>query len=139
MTSDEIEKFAKDRGHPPVADGVILVDFDSTIRAWGGLFDFKEPIAGAGEFLRNLKAQGYKLVLFTSRLSTVWHASEGRDPAKGIFEQVEFLRAYCERFDLPFDNVTAEKIPAIAYIDDKAIEFIDWKSVDKRFKEKIIG
>ncbi len=135
MTPTEIETYALANGHPPVAAGVILVDFDQTIRAWGGIFDFTEPYPGARDFLHELKGKGYKLVLFTSRLSSVWHASEGRDPARGIFEQVEFLRMYCERFDLPFEQVTAEKIPSLAIIDDKAVEFRgDWTKARRRFR-----
>lgn len=123
MNAEQIEEYALANGHPPVAHGIILVDFDQTIRPWGGLFDFTEPYAGAHDRLHELKSQGYTLVLFTSRLSQVWHISEGRDPREAIYEQLAFLRSYCARFDLPFDEVTAEKIPSIAIIDDKAVEF----------------
>ena len=135
MNAEAIETYALENGHPPVAAGVVLVDFDQTIRGWGDLFAFYPPYEGAREFLHGLKDDGYKLVLFTSRLSSVWHASEGRDPARGILEQVTYLREYCERFDLPFEQVTAEKIPSIAIIDDKAVEFRgDWAKAKRRFR-----
>ncbi len=135
MTPSEIEKYALANGHPPVAQGVVLVDFDQTLREWGGLFEFKPPYPGASEFLHELKAAGYTLILFTSRLSSVWHASEGRNIAEGILAQVTFLQEYCQRYDLPFDSVTAEKVPAIAMIDDKAVEFRgDWSKAKRRFK-----
>lgn len=135
MNAEDIETYALANGHPPVAQGVVLVDFDQTLREWGGLFEFKPPYPGASKFLHELKDAGYKVILFTSRLSTVWHASEGRDPARGILEQVEFLQEYCARFDLPFEAVTAEKVPAIAMIDDKAVEFRgDWNKARRRFK-----
>jgi hypothetical protein len=134
----EADTYAKENGHPPVAEGVVLVDFDSTLREWGDLFEFKPPFPGASEFLHELVDAGYRTVLFTSRLSSVWHASEGRDPARGILEQVEFLREYCEKFDLPFDFVTAEKIPSVAIIDDKAVEFRgDWTKAKRRFKQLV--
>lgn len=135
MTPEAVETYALANGHPPVAAGVVLVDFDQTLREWGGLFEFKPPYAGASEFLHQMKNEGYRLILFTSRLSSVWHASEGRDPARGILEQVEFLKEYCERYDLPFEAVTAEKVPSIAIIDDKAVEFRgDWVKARRRFK-----
>ena len=135
MTEDEIEKYALANGHPPIAQGVVLVDFDQTLREWGGLFEFKPPYPGASEFLHELKAAGYTLILFTSRLSSVWHASEGRNIAEGIMKQVQFLQEYCTMYDLPFDSVTAEKVPAIAMIDDKAVEFRgDWTKAKRRFK-----
>jgi hypothetical protein len=135
MSPEEIENFALANGHPPVAEGVILVDFDQTIRAWGGLFDMTEPYAGAHEFLWELHDAGYRLYLFTSRLSTVWHAHEGRNPTEGIMRQVEFLQEYCDKYKLPFEAMTAEKIPSIAIIDDKAVEFRgDWKKARRRFR-----
>jgi hypothetical protein len=127
----------EDRGHPPVADGVVCVDFDGTIAPWGDLFGFPEPLPGAREFLKDLRVRGFTIVIFTSRLSTVWHNSEGRDPARGIFEQVEYLRAYFTKYGLECDHVTAEKIPAIAYIDDKAIEYNSWETAALRFNGKV--
>lgn len=129
------EAKAKANGHPPVADGVVCVDFDGTIAPWGDLFGFPPPLPGAKEFLEMLVDKGYTVVIFTSRLSTVWHASEGRDVARGIMEQVDYLYEYFHRYELPADSVTAEKIPAMAYIDDKAISFRNWEAVQKQFKE----
>jgi len=137
MNAAETELYAKSMGHPPVAAGVVCVDFDGTIAPWGDLFGFPEPLPGARDFLIYLKDHGFTIVLFTSRLSTVWHAHEGRDPARGIFEQVEYLREYAERYDLPIDKVTAEKVPAVAYIDDKAVEYLNWPKASRRFKAKM--
>ena len=127
----------EDRGHPPVADGVVCVDFDGTIAPWGDLFGFPEPLPGAREFLEMLVDTGYTVVIFTSRLSTVWHNHEGRDPATAILQQVEYLQEYFRRYELPADSVTAEKIPAVAYIDDKAIEFNSWDAAALRFNRKM--
>lgn len=130
--------FAIKNGHPPVADGVICVDFDGTITEWGNpLFAYPEPQEGAVKFIKFLKDKGYKVYIFTSRLSSVWHASEGRDPATGIWEQVEYLRKYCEKYGIDVDGATAEKIPAMAYIDDKAIEHLDWAKTARRFNRKV--
>lgn len=137
MTNDEIEMFAKSNGHPPVAAGVVCVDFDGTISPWGDLFGFPKPLPGAVNFIRWLKKEGYTVVIFTSRLSSVWHAAEGRNPAKGIFEQVEYLQAYVRKYDIPVDSATAEKIPAIAYIDDKAIQYKSWRQATSSFKRQV--
>jgi len=137
MNAAAIEKQAKKNGHPPVADGIVCVDFDATIAPWGNLFGFPKPLPGAKDFLDMLREKGYTIVIYTSRLSTVWHAHEGRDPAAGIMQQVEYLQEYFKRYDLPADSVTAEKIPAVAYIDDKAIEFTSWESASARFNERM--
>ena len=134
--SDEDQ--TRKNGHPPVADGVVCVDFDGTIAPFGDLFGFPPPLPGAKEFLDGLVEKGMTIVIFTSRLSTVWHAHEGRDPARGIMQQVEYLQEYFRRYDLPADSVTAEKVPAIAYIDDKALEYNgSWDNVSMRFNGKV--
>lgn len=35
---------------------------------------------------------------------------------------MRYIRSYCEQFDIPADYVTAEKIPAEVYLDDKALQ-----------------
>lgn len=132
----QAEEQAKYRGHPPVAEGVVCVDFDGTIAPFGDLFGFPPPLPGAKKFLDRLRASGFSIVIFTSRLSTVWHASEGRDPAKGIIEQVTYLQEYFSRYELPADSVTAEKVPAVAYVDDKAIGFRgNWAQSSRQFNK----
>lgn len=107
--------------HPPVAEKVACVDFDGTIAPWGEMFSFPEPIPGAVEAIKRLKSAGYKVVIFTSRLSSVWHEAEGWNTMKATGEQLDYLREYCERYDIPADAATAEKIPAEVYLDDKAL------------------
>jgi hypothetical protein len=132
----EQEEAVLQNGHPPVAEGVVCIDFDGTIAPFGDLFGFPKPLPGAKKFIDELKAQGYKVYIFTSRLSSVWHAHEGRNIGEGIFQQVEYLRAYCERYNINVDGATAEKIPAEAYIDDKAIEYLSWRLAKERFNLK---
>ncbi len=136
LNAEAIEKFAKENGHPPAAEGVVCVDFDGTIAPWGDLFGFPPPLPGAKAFLKYLRDNDYTIVIFTSRLSTVWHAHEGRDPAKGITEQVTYLQEYFARYGLEADHVTAEKVPAIAYIDDKAIEYSSWRLAKSKFIQR---
>ena len=107
--------------HPPVAEKVACVDFDGTIAPWGSMFSFPEPLPGVVEAVKRLKAAGYEVVIFTSRLSSVWHESEGWDHHEATEKQVEYLREYCKRYDIPADGATAEKIPAEVYLDDKAM------------------
>lgn len=138
--SSEVQERVEDRAvsgptHPPVATKVAAVDFDGTIAPWGSLFGFPEPLPGAVEAIRRLKAAGYTVVIFTSRLSPTWHASEGWDHAKATAEQVEYLRQYCERFDIDADAATAEKIPAEVYLDDRAMGVTAGRSLLRRTNE----
>jgi hypothetical protein len=122
--------------HPPVAEKVAAVDFDGTIKPWsGGLFGFPEPLPGAVEAVKRLKDAGFKVVIFTSRLSTVWHEAEGWDSHDATLKQVEYIREYCEKFGIDADAVTAEKIPAEVYLDDKAMGVTASRSLLRRTKE----
>lgn len=138
--SNQDDAFARENGHPPVAEGVICLDFDSTVRPWGGLRDFPAPFDGVVQWVKDIRSAGYKVILFTSRLSAVWHEAEGRDIATGIMDEVEYLRQYCKKFDIEVDGATAEKIPALVYIDDKAIRFMgNWQDTREKFDMYVGG
>lgn len=107
--------------HPPSAEGVVLVDFDGTIFPWGHLSVDKAPFTMAGPALHLLREHGYRIIIFTSRLSPTWHRAEGRDPAVGILEQRALITEAMRRHRLPFHGITSEKIPAVLYLDDKAM------------------
>lgn len=105
----------------------IAVDFDGVIHAYskgwhdGSIYD--EPVPGALAALRELMKK-YAVFIFTTR-----------NPEKVL----EWMHA---KFEIPctcqanpemeFWNVqgeiliTNQKLPAIAYIDDRAIRFINW-------------
>ena len=120
-------------GHPPIAEGLFLIDFDATIAPFGFLFDFPEPIIGAPKFIQKLKERGYRIGIFTSRLSPVWLQSANQKAQ----DHIDYITEYCARYEIPFDFVTAEKVPALGYIDDKAIEFKgSWSDIWIRFASK---
>jgi ribonucleotide monophosphatase NagD (HAD superfamily) len=127
--------YARDNGHPPVAHKVICVDFDSTIIPWGAtMFDDSNPLPGAVEAIREFKKAGYKVVIFTSRMSPTWWKSEGWTVKKAVNEQMAYVTSILDKHDIPFDAVTSEKVPAVAYIDDKAIEYTgsNWDAIKER-------
>lgn len=106
-------------GHPPVAENVVLVDFDGVISPFGKMFD-AHPFEGVKEALRVLRLNGYKIVIFTSRLSPTWHKHEGWSTRKAAKEQREYLEKFLAKNKIPFDDITCEKVPAVLYLDDKA-------------------
>jgi hypothetical protein len=107
------------KGHAPMAEGVILIDFDGTIAPFGPLFEAPEPLPGAIEAIRAFKAAGMKVIIFTSRLSPLWLDSVGQS----AFQHVDYITKYLDRFGITPDGFTAQKVPAIAMIDDKAYRY----------------
>jgi len=105
----------------------VLIDFDRTIhrysKSWqdGSIYD--PPFNGAKEAINYLKDLGYEIVIFTTRASE----SENEDHEL----QIKNIGSWLQKNDIHFDRITAEKLNADFYIDDKAvrIENGDWDSV----------
>lgn len=94
----------------------VAVDFDGVLHpytdGWVGSTPADEMTnVGAAEFLRELKAQGYRVVVFSCRC----------DHPEGLIGTRDWL----ERFDLMqyIDDITHLKPAAIAYVDDRAVTF----------------
>lgn len=101
---------------------VVCVDFDGTIKPWSDrMFDFPEPLPFAAQAVRDLKEAGFRIVIFTSRLSQSWlEKMSGGHPGEAYLEHRWHIVSYLEKYDIPFDDITAEKVPAAAYFDDRA-------------------
>lgn len=89
----------------------LLVDFDGVIhyyrKGWHDGTPYDVPIPGAKHALAQLTAQGYEVVIFSTR----------------DFQQiVDWLILY----GFPPYRVTNIKEPALAIIDDRAIHFKSW-------------
>ena len=87
---------------------IVCVDFDGVLNnytGWKGEHHLYEPRVGAGEFLEMLSSK-FVVYVFTTR---------NRDKVIG----------WLEKNDLIFfvDEVTDIKVGAVAYIDDRAIQF----------------
>lgn len=97
----------------------IAVDFDGVVhrysRGWqdGSIYD--PPMPGALEALERLRAEGFRLVLFTTRSRTG--------------DQLAALYAWLEQHGIDhelFDDVTDRKPLALLYIDDRGLRFENW-------------
>ena len=118
------DEYAQENGHPPCAAETVCIDFDGTICPWGPLMEDRPPFCGVKDALRALAMQDYRIVILTSRLSPTWWAAEaevrGVKPLAFGAEQIQFVTDYMARWGLPYDALTCEKVPALAYLDDKA-------------------
>lgn len=115
------EAFGMENGYAPTAHRVILVDFDGVLYPWEPIMSEPDPVPGAVEAMRRLKAAGYYLVIFTSRLSKRWLAESGYSESN----QRDHIERLLKRDGIPYDELSAEKYPAEAYIDDRAFRFRD--------------
>lgn len=92
----------------------IVFSFDGVINSFeSGYVTVYEcpdpPVEGIKEALDELHKDGYYIVVQSSRCRK-----------KG---GVEIIRDYLNKYDIWADRITAERVPAIAYIDSKSIGF----------------
>lgn len=97
----------------------ICVDFDGVIHRYskgyqdGSIYD--EPVEGAKEAMEKLKEVGYEVIIFTTRAP---------------IEIIDWV----QKHQIPYDDITKIKIPAMAYIDDRGIRFTNWKDILNYFR-----
>lgn len=77
-----------------------------TYRGWQGAVTWHPPREGADAFLRELRERGYEVVVLTTRAPR--DAGDWLRRA-GLWRHV--------------DSVTDRKLPALAYVDDRALPF----------------
>ena len=109
---------------------VICLDLDGTLYERRPLHEEPDPLPGAVEATRRLAAAGYRIVVFTSRLSPEWLASTHHTES----DMRDRIESILKRDGIPYERITSEKVPAEAYVDDRAIRFregewpaiVDW-------------
>jgi hypothetical protein len=99
----------------------VMIDFDRTIHkyseGWKDGTVYDKPIPDAKQFIDELKDDGFEIIIFSSRLSKTSHGEEGVDKQKRMIE------AWLKKYSIEVDGITSEKLPAVAYVDDRAVEF----------------
>jgi len=97
----------------------IAVDFDGVIHAYGaGWLDgtcYDLPVPGAKAALETLHSSGFRVVVFTTR------------------QDLAAVATWLYFYNIPYDELTNKKVPALAYIDDRAVRFTNWPDILKMF------
>jgi len=115
-----------------------MIDLDGTIHKYskgyknGTIYD--DAFDGAKEVIDWLRGNGYEIVIFTTRVS-----KQNADELGGNHEdQIKKVSEWLKDKGIYFDRITAEKLAAEFYIDDKAISIHngDWKTVLKVIKKR---
>ena len=128
---DTNREFALKNGHAPMADKVVLIDFDGTIFPFGELWSMDPPLPGAKQVTDWLHEHGYKIKIFSSRVSKAWCEEEEQDCGKHRM----YMLWRCAIYGIWIDDIAMDKEPAEYYIDDKAISFNgDWQLVLDQIK-----
>ena len=116
-----------------------MIDLDGTIhknsKGYGDGTIYDNAFAGARKVIEWLKRLGYEIVIFTTRASQENAVELGGDHE----EQIQKIGKWLDKHGIHFDRITAEKLAADFYIDDKAIHIQDgnWDAVLKVIQKRI--
>ena len=101
----------------------ISIDFDTVIHKYSkGLSDgsiYDEPVENAIEGLKRLSKAGFEVIVFTTK--TVFGEKRNRE-----------IKRWLKKYGLDL-KVTSIKLPSLAYIDNRAIRFTNWKDIVSYF------
>jgi len=125
---EELEKLNWNKGirkHSYPDEEINLgIDFDGVIHKNSkGFYDgtiYDNPIEGTEEALKKLSKK-YTLICFTTKAKHDRGLVNGRTGIELVWEWLEK-----HNFAQYISKVTSEKPRAVAYIDDRAVKFIDW-------------
>lgn len=116
-----------------------MIDLDGTIHKYskgysdGTIYD--DPFEGAKRVIGWLKDKGFEIIIFTTRAS----AENAKEMGGDHKDQIKSVENWLKLNGIYFDKVTAEKLAADFYIDDKAIFIKDgnWDAVLKTIKKRM--
>jgi capsule biosynthesis phosphatase len=112
----------------------ICFDIDGTICesiGEGKWYDAVEPLSGAVESLKKLKADGHYIILQTARHMKTCNGNEGKVLVLGA----KLLFDWLAKWEIPYDEVYFGKPHADLFIDDKGRQHIDWDDTNKTLRE----
>jgi uncharacterized HAD superfamily protein len=104
------------------------IDFDGTLckkQPYGDGLIYEGPNTDARKVMQNLREEGFRLVVFTTRLNPGFPGN--------VDQKLHEIENWLIKHDIPFDLVTNNKPSAIAYIDDRAIRFTNWQDISNYF------
>ena len=106
----------------------ICIDLDGVIcrlRKPGQTYAEVEPVSGAVERLRSLKAAGHYLIICTARHMKTCDGNIG----KVVARQGAVTLHWLERHGIEYDEIHFGKPHAQVYLDDNALRFESWDQI----------
>ncbi len=107
----------------------ICIDLDGVIAGFkqpGQTYADVAPIEGAIDKLKELKANGHHIIIFTARHMKTCEANVGKVVARVGLQTLDWL----ERHGVVYDEIFFGKPWADIYIDDNAFRFSNWDEID---------
>lgn len=113
----------------------IAIDLDGTICPIKGpnqSYAELEPLPGAVERLRQLRAAGHYVIILTARNMATYQSNVGK-----VMKNIgKITLDWLERYGVEYDEVYFGKPNAEVYLDDRGIRFTSWAEVTDELLER---
>jgi capsule biosynthesis phosphatase len=106
----------------------ICIDLDGVIcqlRRNGETYETVEPVTGAVDAIRQLRAAGHCIIVYTARHMKTCDGNVGEVLARQGRATFEWLA----RHEVEYDEIHFGKPHADVYIDDNAVRFESWQAI----------
>ena len=114
----------------------IVIDLDGTIcpvKQADQSYAELEPLPGAAERIKELRANGHYIIIATARNMATCDGNMGKVMKNIGLITLEWLK----NFDIEYDEIYFGKPNAEVYIDDRAIRFTAWETVDETYLSEV--
>lgn len=106
----------------------IVIDLDGTIcpiRRSDQRYEELQPLPGALEKMRELKASGHYIIIQTARNMATQQSNIGK-----VMKNIgKVTLDWLEKHGIPYDEIYFGKPNAEVYIDDRSLRFENWEAI----------
>ena len=106
----------------------IVIDLDGAIcpiKQPGQSYADLEPLPGAIEHIRELRAAGHYIIIYTARNMATCDGNVGK-----LMKNIgKITLDWLERYGIEYDEIYFGKPNANVYVDDRAMRFTSWKDI----------
>lgn len=117
---------------------IIVIDWDGTLveNHWPDMGDW---LPGAIEAVKRFHRAGYKVMVFSARLSPYWLDGSDR-PTADVAKSIQEVRDKLDAADLPYVGIWTKpgKPPLSVLIDDKAERYHGTNGAWRKLTEKVL-
>jgi capsule biosynthesis phosphatase len=113
----------------------IAIDLDGTIcpiKEAGQSYADLQPLPGAAERIRELRAAGHYVIILTARNMATCQSNVGK-----VMKNVgKITLDWLERYGIEYDEIYFGKPNAEIYLDDRGVRFHSWPEVTDELLDK---
>jgi capsule biosynthesis phosphatase len=114
----------------------IVIDLDGTIcpiKNENENYSDLEPMPGSVERIQEFKRNGHYIIIMTARNMATQQANLGK-----VLKNIgKITLDWLDKYNIPYDEIHFGKPNAHLYIDDRALRFQNWQTIDNDLLDQL--